>query len=74
MSYLHNMNPPIIHRDLKSHNLLVARDWRVKVADFGLSKVLEHAVATLTACGTPSWTAPEVIRHQNYDTLADVYR
>jgi len=73
MSYLHNMSPPIIHRDLKSHNLLVASDWRVKVADFGLSKVLEQAVATLTACGTPSWTAPEVIRHQNYDTLADVY-
>jgi serine/threonine protein kinase len=72
MIYLHSLTPPIIHRDLKSHNLLVDEAWRVKVSDFGLSTHLDQQ-GTMTACGTPSWTAPEVIRHSRYTEKADVY-
>ncbi|ONM01206.1 PAS domain-containing protein tyrosine kinase family protein, partial [Zea mays] len=39
MNYLHHSSPPIIHRDLKSSNLLVDKNWIVKVADFGLSRL-----------------------------------
>ena len=35
MNYLHKSDPVIIHRDLKSHNLLVDENWKVKVCDFG---------------------------------------
>jgi len=55
MTYLHTCKPPIIHRDLKSHNLLVDEFWKVKVCDFGLSTIMEQASQTMTACGTPCW-------------------
>ena len=73
MNYLHQQQPPIIHRDLKSHNLLVDRHWQVKVCDFGLSRITAQNNQTMTACGTPSWTAPEVLRNERYTTKADVY-
>lgn len=50
--YLHARDPPIIHRDLKSANLLVETDWGVKVADFGTSAVVElHKEMTLGTRG-----------------------
>lgn len=73
MAYLHHRNPAIIHRDLKSHNLLVDENWKVKVCDFGLSRIAAEGKDLMTACGTPCWTAPEVLRNSNYTTKADVY-
>ena len=46
MNYLHECKPPVIHRDLKSHNLLVDEYWRVKVCDFGLSTVMLNTKST----------------------------
>jgi hypothetical protein len=49
MLYLHNNRPvPVIHRDLKSPNLLVATDWTIKVADFNLSRLAEEHAADRT--------------------------
>lgn len=72
MTYLHKSQPVIVHRDLKSHNLLVGEHWRCKVSDFGLSRMLT-AMDTMTSCGTPSWTAPEVLRGEKYTEKCDVY-
>ncbi|RZC56198.1 hypothetical protein C5167_015058 [Papaver somniferum] len=74
MNYLHRCRPPIVHRDLKSSNLLVDKNWNVKVGDFGLSR-LKHAtyLTTKTGKGTPQWMAPEVICNEPSDEKSDVY-
>ncbi|KAI3968754.1 hypothetical protein MKX01_028904 [Papaver californicum] len=74
INYLHNCDPPVVHRDLKSSNLLVDKNWTVKVGDFGLSR-LKHAtyLTTKTGKGTPQWMAPEVIRNDPSDEKSDVY-
>jgi serine/threonine protein kinase len=72
INYLHSLAPVIVHRDLKPSNLLVDENWNVKVADFGFARIKEEN-ATMTRCGTPCWTAPEVIRGEKYSEKADVY-
>ncbi|KAL3351187.1 hypothetical protein AABB24_019674 [Solanum stoloniferum] len=74
MNYLHHLSPPIVHRDLKSSNLLVDKNWTVKVGDFGLSRLKhETYLATRTGKGTPQWMAPEVLRNEPSDEKSDVY-
>lgn len=72
MAYLHSRNPVIIHRDLKTDNLLVDDNWQVKVADFGLATVKSRTFAK-TMCGTTGWVAPEVLAEEGYTEKADVY-
>ncbi|XP_076941828.1 serine/threonine-protein kinase 52-like [Bidens hawaiensis] len=74
MNYLHQYNPPIVHRDLKSSNLLVDKNWTVKVGDFGLSRIKHQTyLKTKSGKGTPQWMAPEIIRNEQADEKSDVY-
>uniref|UniRef100_J3LDE4 non-specific serine/threonine protein kinase n=1 Tax=Oryza brachyantha TaxID=4533 RepID=J3LDE4_ORYBR len=74
MNYLHKRNPPIVHRDLKSPNLLVDKKYTVKVCDFGLSRLKANTfLSSKTAAGTPEWMAPEVIRDEPSNEKSDVY-
>ena len=50
MLYLHAESPPLIHRDLKSPNMLVDDNWRVKIADLGMSKVFDEVAAAADIC------------------------
>ncbi|XP_010466597.1 PREDICTED: CBL-interacting serine/threonine-protein kinase 7-like [Camelina sativa] len=59
----------VAHRDVKPQNLLLDEQGNLKVSDFGLSALPEHLQNGLlhTACGTPAYTAPEVISRRGYD-------
>lgn len=70
MAYLHSRQ--IVHRDLKPGNILLTRDQRAIISDFGMS--VKHYGQELTAeTGTYRYMAPEVIRHESYSSNADVY-
>uniref|UniRef100_A0A6B2L2B0 Protein kinase domain-containing protein n=1 Tax=Arcella intermedia TaxID=1963864 RepID=A0A6B2L2B0_9EUKA len=71
MLYLHSFRPPIIHRDLKTQNLLVDKFWRVKLCDFGLSRF--KSSETMSRLGTLQYSAPEILRGEKYTEKADIY-
>ncbi|KAL4565878.1 hypothetical protein LXL04_029984 [Taraxacum kok-saghyz] len=71
MEYLHHNN--IIHRDLKTANLLMDSNNVVKVADFGVARFQNQQGVMTAETGTYRWMAPEVINHQPYDQKADVF-
>ena len=72
VGYLHGCSPPIIHRDLKSQNLLVGADYSVKVADFGLSRECLQPGA-MTRVGSVQWAAPEVLLGKSYSHKCDLW-
>ncbi|XP_011003101.1 PREDICTED: dual specificity protein kinase shkB-like isoform X2 [Populus euphratica] len=71
MHCLHQNN--IVHRDLKSANLLMDENGVAKVADFGVARVQDHSGVMTAETGTYRWMAPEVIEHKPYDHKADVF-
>ncbi|CAN6714896.1 unnamed protein product [Malus baccata var. baccata] len=74
MNCLHASTPTIVHRDLKSPNLLVDKNWNVKVCDFGLSRLKHNTfLSSKSTAGTPEWMAPEVLRNENSNEKCDVY-
>jgi serine/threonine protein kinase len=72
VAFLHSQSPPVLHRDLKSLNILIGGAWEAKLADLGEAR--EFSADYMTAYrGTPQWMAPEVFRSNNYSEKADVY-
>ncbi|KAK3811560.1 MAG: kinase-like domain-containing protein [Linnemannia gamsii] len=72
ISYLHQENR--IHRDIRSDNILLDSQGRVKLADFGHSvQLTKEQPRRNSVVGTPYWMAPEVIQGWNYGTRVDVW-
>lgn len=72
VAYLHDVG--IVHRDLKPENILCGENLEdIKIADFGLSKMLLPREKMDTACGTLSYVAPEVLTMQGYGKEADLW-
>lgn len=81
MHYLHENAPlPLIHRDLKSNNILILesvenndlRNKKLKITDFGLAREI-HSVEYMSAAGTYAWMAPEVIKNSVFSKASDVW-
>uniref|UniRef100_A0AAY5K8V3 Mitogen-activated protein kinase kinase kinase n=1 Tax=Esox lucius TaxID=8010 RepID=A0AAY5K8V3_ESOLU len=71
MNYLHLHK--IIHRDLKSPNVLVTQQDTVKISDFGTSKELSDKSTQMSFAGTVAWMAPEVIRNEPVSEKVDIW-
>ncbi len=72
--YCHSQG--IVHRDLKPENLLYESeddDANIKIADFGLAKLVSEADMMATACGTPGYVAPEILCGTPYDEKCDMW-
>jgi len=74
VEYLHSLG--ICHRDLKPENLLYfdkSKNAKIMISDFGLSKIFNEDQVMKTACGTPGYVAPEVLRRKGYRKEVDMW-
>jgi len=76
LRYLHSRNPPIVHRDLTSNNILLGRSLEAKITDLGVAKVMQtDGKMTMTKVpGTPDFMPPEALAQRPfYDSSLDVF-
>lgn len=73
LSYAHSQH--IVHRDIKPDNIFVLETGNIKVADFGIAKMLKVSDKAHTGVimGTPNYIAPELVRGNAYDHRVDIF-
>lgn len=71
LCYLHSKC--VIHRDIKTPNILLSKDKQIKLADLGVSKMITPGKMAGTRVGTPLYLAPELVLNKPYDNKVDVW-
>jgi len=71
--YMHSFNPPLIHRDIKSRNVLLSDKMVAKLTDFGVSTNVSQSDTMTAGVGTSRWMAPETMMGEFYDQSADIF-
>lgn len=72
LNYLHTLDPPIIHRDLKCSNIFIeSKTSKIIIGDLGLSK--RRGEEQMSIAGTPEFMAPEIFANGVYDEKVDIY-
>ncbi|EGR33342.1 protein kinase domain protein [Ichthyophthirius multifiliis] len=72
VDYLHRNN--IIHRDIKTLNIFLTKDNKIKLGDLGVSKIISSQAALQgTRVGTPLYLSPELVKQQPYDLKVDIW-
>ena len=72
IDYLHHLDPPVMHRDIKPSNMMVDKQGRLKIIDFGTAKEYEEGERDRKAVGTKAYAAPEQFQKKT-DLRSDVY-
>jgi serine/threonine protein kinase len=71
--YLH-LTKHILHRDLKTKNIMFDQHYNIRLIDFGFSKQFEPENTVLhTNCGTPTYMTPEIIQDKSYNSQCDIW-
>jgi serine/threonine protein kinase len=70
IEFLHSKS--IVYRDLKPENVLIDIDGHIKIADFGLSKILTQT-RSYSFCGSPEYMCPEILRRDGHNHMVDYY-
>ena len=72
MKFVHKND--IVHRDLKPSNILIAKDGKIRISDFGIAKLMStEEQGTTRGAGTQKFMAPEILKEEKYNEKADVY-
>eukprot|EP00929_Paragymnodinium_shiwhaense_P003080 TRINITY_DN103489_c0_g1_i1.p1 TRINITY_DN103489_c0_g1~~TRINITY_DN103489_c0_g1_i1.p1 ORF type:complete len:454 (-),score=75.82 TRINITY_DN103489_c0_g1_i1:319-1680(-) len=72
LSHLHGQG--VVHRDLKSSNIFLCNQRRrIRIGDFGISRVLESTRFAVSCVGTPAYMSPELMRNERYDVGVDMW-